>query len=77
MKKLQGFIPVQNLTERKDILMKTLIRYIKKLVLTVILFQYFAIIRLVMVSDLLDIITILAEILLIVGVWYEQNTKRY
>ena len=57
--------------------MKTLIRYIKKMILTVILFQYFSIIRLVMVSDLLDIITILAEILLIVGVWYEQNTKRY
>lgn len=57
--------------------MKMLIRYIKKMILTVILVQYFAIIRLVMVSDLLDIITILAEILLIVGVWYEQNTKRY
>ena len=57
--------------------MKTLIRYIKKLVLTVILVQYFAIIRLVMVSDLLDIITILAEILLIVGVWYEHNVKHY
>lgn len=47
------------------------------MILTVILVQYFAIIRLVMVSDLLDIITILSEILLIVGVWYEQNTKRY
>ena len=57
--------------------MKTLIRYIKKLVLTVILVQYFSIIRLVMVSDLLDIITILAEIILIVGVWYEHSTKRY
>ena len=57
--------------------MKTLIRYIKKMILTVILVQYFAIIRLVMVSDLLDIITILAEILLIVGVWYEHSTKRY
>lgn len=57
--------------------MKTLIRYIKKMILTLILVQYFAIIRLVMVSDLLDIITILAEILLIVGVWYEHNTKRY
>ena len=57
--------------------MKTLIRYIKKLVLTLILVQYFAIVRLVMVSDLLDIITILAEIILIVGEWYECNTKRY
>ena len=57
--------------------MKVLIRYIKKMVLTVILVQYFSIIRLVMVSDLLDIITILAEIILIVGVWYEHNTKRY
>ena len=57
--------------------MKTLIRYIKKMILTVILVQYFAIIRLVMVSDLLDIITILAEIILIVGVWYECSTKRY
>ena len=47
------------------------------MILTVILIQYFAIIRLVMGSDLLDIITILAEILLIVGVWYEHNTKRY
>ena len=47
------------------------------MILTVILVQYFAIIRLVMVSDLLDIITILAEIILIVGVWYERNTKRY
>ena len=75
--KLQGFIPTQNLTERKGISMKTLIRYIKKMILTLILVQYFAIIRLVMVSDLLDIITILAEILLIVGVWYEHNTKRY
>ena len=57
--------------------MRTLIRYLKKMILTVILVQYFAIIRLVMVSDLLDIITILAEILLIVGVWYEQNIKHY
>lgn len=47
------------------------------MILTVILVQYFSIIRLVMVSDLLDIITILAEIILIVGVWYECNTKRY